>query len=146
MLIGVALPVRKKQVIVVRLHTLPAIADRSGEALADFDCASLVVLSVNRQRRSGQVSVAASVCLVVTHHAANEEVKQERALDVGTGVEHRQLVVGVCDYLLLVIPGLFVLLKELRDAELLQKDPHILPCLQACARGSHACASARAAS
>jgi len=52
-----------------------ALADGEREPLADFDRPSLVLLSVNRERRTRQVGVLRNLRLVVTHHCPDEKIE-----------------------------------------------------------------------
>src|SRR5580704_5993739 len=119
MLIRLAVPVCKEQVVVASLLALPAIVDCIHQALTDFDRAGLVMFAIHGKDRSCQVAVAAPVSLVVTHHGSNEEVEQKSVFNIGMPVERTKFIVCVSDDLLLVILRLLVLLKELRYAELL---------------------------
>jgi len=101
-------------------------ADRIGEPLSDFDRAGLGVLAVKSQRRARQIRMAVlPKDFMVSRHAADKEVEQERFVGVGGAIEDVQLVVRMGDNFLLVVLGFLILLKQLRDAEFLQENPHV---------------------
>ena len=66
-----------------------------------------------------------SIGFMVSRHAADKEVEQERFVGGGGAIEHVQFVVRMGDDLLLVVFGLLVLLEQFGDAEFLEEDAHI---------------------
>jgi len=62
---------------------------------------------------------------VVSRHAADKEVEQERFLGVSGAIENVQFVIRVCDNLLLMVFRFLILLKQFGDAEFLEENAHV---------------------
>src|SRR5882762_3883766 len=105
------------------LAVLPTLSDGIGEPLTDFDRAGLVVLAVKGQSRARQIRIAVlPIGFVVSRHAADKEVEQERVSGV---IENVQFVIRVCDNLLLVVFRFLILPKQFGEAEFLEEDAHV---------------------